>query len=292
VQEHLARRGSLLPWLRLVRVGTLFSPAADVVAGLCLADHGWSVEAVRAVAASVLLYAAGMVLNDCADRAEDARLRPERPLPSGQIRPGAALALGAALCGASLLVAPWRLWYAAMAALVVLYDFLLKRHPLGAVVAMGTLRALNLLAGAVVTTRAAPEQGHVLGAALAYGVYVAAVTVLGMFEDARRIAPRAALAVQTVPPLCAVGALGFLPERWPALGIGLALAVAFSVRLRRQGDRWDRTAIRASMTWLLLGTMLFTSLCCLGAGRPVESAAVAAAVLPARWIARRIAPLT
>ncbi len=58
----------LLPFLRLLRAGTLFSPAADVLAGTCIAAAAqgaavWSLDVVRAVAASVLVYAAGMVLN-------------------------------------------------------------------------------------------------------------------------------------------------------------------------------------------------------------------------------------
>jgi len=65
----------LLPYLRLIRAGTLFSPAADVVAGLCLAGGVWTVDAIRAALASVAIYGAGMVLNDHADRARDAVVR-------------------------------------------------------------------------------------------------------------------------------------------------------------------------------------------------------------------------
>ena len=84
------------PWLRLVRAGTLFSPAADVLACACLAGSPWSMDVARGAAASVLVYAAGMVLNDHADRREDAAHRPERPIPRGEIGPGAALAVGLA----------------------------------------------------------------------------------------------------------------------------------------------------------------------------------------------------
>ena len=46
--------------------------------------------------ASVLMYWSGMALNDWADREADAVERPERPIPSGRVRPGAALGLAAA----------------------------------------------------------------------------------------------------------------------------------------------------------------------------------------------------
>ena len=52
---------------------------------------------------------------------------------------------------------------------------------------------------------------------------------------------------------------------------------------------WDQAAIRRSMMFLLLGTMLYTGLLALAAGRPYEALAIVAAIAPARWIARRIA---
>ena len=44
-----------------------------------------------------------------------------------------------------------------------------------------------------------------------------------------------------------------------------------------------------SMTLLLLGTMLYTALLALAAGRPAEAVGIVLAILPARWISRRIA---
>jgi hypothetical protein len=62
----------------------------------------------------------------------------------------------------------------------------------------------------------------------------------------------------------------------------------FWLRIARTAN-WDQAAIRRSMTFLLLGTMLYTALLTLAAGRYLEAIAIAAAILPARWIARRIA---
>lgn len=280
----------LLPYLRLVRVGTLFSPAADVVAGLCLVSAAWSGDLVRAAVASVCVYAAGMVLNDHADRAEDARQRPERPIPSGQIPAYVALLLGAMLLAGGILLAPDRTWYAGLAALVVAYDYLLKKRLWLAALTMGTLRAGNLLAGAVVATGGSlPDDRAALAIALGYGLYIVAVTLLGGFEDDPTVRARAVVGVQSVPPLVVSLGLLTLPERTPAAWIGIALALWFGSRVRRQGEHWDQAAIRRSMTWLLLGTMVFTSLVCLGCGRPWEAVGIAAAILPARMISRRIA---
>ena len=57
--------------LRLLRVGTLFSPAADVAASAAMAGAPFDATLARAAAASVCLYAAGMAWNDIADRGVD-----------------------------------------------------------------------------------------------------------------------------------------------------------------------------------------------------------------------------
>jgi 4-hydroxybenzoate polyprenyltransferase len=283
----------LLPYLRLVRAGTLFSPGCDVAAGLCVLGLPWSADAGRAVLASILLYAAGMVWNDIADRHEDAGQRPERPLPSGEIGLPAAVAFATALLGAAVALSPCRLHHGILALLVLAYDFVLKRAPLPGAVAMAALRALNLMTAAALS--AAPAAAWLPGlaqplliAAICYGVYILAVTVLGIFEDAPQVGARAVVAVQAAPPIAALLALlSVQGGLWPAPALAIAPILWFA-RQNRGVATWDQRAIRRSMTFLLLGTMLFTALLCLAAGRPVDGLAIAACVVPARWIARRI----
>lgn len=97
-----------------------------------------------------------MALNDWADREEDAVERPHRPLPSGRIRPTAALAAACAFTGAGLTLAaragrPALAVATPLAATVWAYDLALKHTPTGPV-AMATARALDLLLGAAATT--------------------------------------------------------------------------------------------------------------------------------------------
>ncbi|MCA8944216.1 MAG: UbiA family prenyltransferase [Planctomycetes bacterium] len=279
----------MIAYLRLLRVGTLFSPAADVIAGACLVGTPWSMELVRAAAASVLVYGAGMVLNDHADRREDARQRPERPIPSGAVSAATALALGFALLAAGIAISPFVAFWATLAILVLAYDYLLKRSPALGACTMGALRGMNLLAGAVVATSTLPEDRMVWIAAGVYAAYIVAVTVLGIFEDEPKVRPRAVVAVQTVPPLTAPLVLLGLERPWPAAALGFVLAVLFARRVRGRGQDWNQAAIRQSMTWLLLGTMCYTSLLCLGSGRWLESVGIAAAIPIARSISKRIA---
>jgi hypothetical protein len=281
----------LLPLLRLVRVGTLFSPAADVVASSAIAGLPWSWTVVAAMFASTSLYAAGMVWNDVADRESDALLRPERPLPRGDVALPLAVALGTALLALGLWISPCRGYHGLIAALVLAYDFAGKRLAWLGVLGMGTLRALNLaLALAFGGEQVAPGSAKsVLIAAVCYGLYIIAVTILGIFEDLPHVRARAVAAVQAAAPLCACCGLWVVQGHlWPAPALAAVPTLWFLQRIVRTVN-WDQAAIRRSMTFLLLGTMLYTALLALAAGRCVEAIAIGAAILPARWIARRIA---
>lgn len=284
----------LLPILRLLRIGTVFSPAADVAASGAVLGLPLDAALLRAAAASACLYAGGMVWNDVADRREDAVHRPERPLPRGDVSLVAAVGLGMALFVAGLLLSPCRGHHAAIAALVLAYDFVAKHVVWLAALGMAALRAMNLATAhalpAALGAAVVPEASRQLWIACAcYAAYIAAVTILGAFEEEPNVRPRAVAAIQAAPPLAAwCGIAAVQGSFWPAPALALVPAVAF-LRRNAVARTWDRAAIRRSMTWLLLGTMLYTALLSLAAGRPYLAAAIAAATLPARWIARCIA---
>jgi 4-hydroxybenzoate polyprenyltransferase len=162
----------------------VFSALGDPVAGLLLdADDVAPGLASRLSAASAMLYLAGMALNDLADREEDARERPERPIPSGAVSPRAAAVIGGSLLLGGVLVAHRggaRWTGPALAAMIVAYDFQLKRSPTLGPAAMGACRALSLLMGVeasrgVVTGRGAEG-------ALLLGAYVAGLTLIARGE--------------------------------------------------------------------------------------------------------------
>lgn len=291
---------ALLPYLRLLRAGTLFSPGCDVLAGACVlaftarTPMPEGLVLARAVAASVALYASGMVANDVADVAEDRRQRPERPIPSGAVSRAAATYLFAILLAASLLLSPCPMWHGAMAVLVLGYDFVWKSRPLLAALTMGALRAANLgTAIGVALAQAGPESGStlptpVVTACACYGIYVFAVTILGHYEDLPNVAARAVAAIQTAPPLAALGGLlAVQGGLWPAPALALVPIVWFARRNRRR-TQWDQAAIRESMGYLLLGTMLYTALLALAASRWLEALAIAACIPAARAVGKRL----
>ncbi len=285
----------LLPILRLLRIGTVFSPIADVVAGAAVAGLPLQATVARAAVASGLLYAAGMVWNDVADRRLDAEQRPERPLPRGDVSVPFACGLGGMLLVLAVVLSPCRHYHGLLAALVLAYDFAGKRVAWLGVLGMACLRGLNLamalaIAAATEATLDPDRARDLVIAAWCYGAYIAAVTILGIFEDEPSVSPRAISAVQTAPPIVAlVGIVTVQNGLWPAPAFAVLPLLVF---LRRNAQRrsWDQAAIRRSMGWLLLGTMLYAALLTWAAGQPIVAAAIAAAILPARRIARVIAP--
>ena len=284
-------RPRLLPVLRLCRIGMWFSPAADVLAGAAVAEVAFDGAVARAMLASMLLYGAGMVWNDIADRKLDAIQRPERPLPRGDLSPTFAAILGVALLGAGLAVTPCLAHHALIASLVMFYDFLGKRLEWLAALNMGTLRALNLGTGLQLAAADAPETARraLLLAALCYGIYIVAVTIVGIFEDTPSVRARAVSTVQAAPPIVAFAGVAVVQGGiWPAPAIAAIPAIWF-LRRNARSKEWSQASIRQSMMYLLLGTMLYTSLLALAAGAWLASLAIAAAIPAARKIARVIA---
>lgn len=280
----------LLSVLRLCRIGTWFSPAADVLASSAIAQIVLGVDVVRAMLASVLLYGAGMVWNDIADRKVDSVQRPERPLPQKDLSMTFAVTFGIALLAGGMLLSPCRLHHGLIAALVLVYDFLSKRAVWLGALNMGVLRGLNLATGMALASEPLPPEARqsLLIAAGCYGIYIVAVTIVGIFEDTPSVRGRAVAAVQTAPPIVAFAGIAAVQGGlWPAPAFA-ALPILWFLRRNSSTVEWTQASIRGSMMYLLLGTMLYTSFLTWAAGRWPEALGIALAIPIARKIARRI----
>lgn len=171
---------------------------ADVAMGVLFVQPALQLKLADAcvlgllIAASTLLYAAGVVLNDVFDFQRDADERPERPLPSGRVSRDAArrlgwtlLLAGAALAGpVALIVRDFRPVVVAglLAGCIVLYNVWLKRTPLGPL-AMGGCRMLNVLLGMSVAATAWQAQHWLVAGAI--GTYIVGVTWFARTEAGR-----------------------------------------------------------------------------------------------------------
>lgn len=198
----LSAAGRLRAWAELLRVPAVFTVPGDALAGAAAAGVRPGRRSILAVGASLCLYEAGMALNDWADRKEDAVARPHRPLPSGRIRPGSALAAAGVLTAAGLALAaragrPALAVAVPLAATVWAYDLRLKHTPAGPA-AMACARSLDLLLGAAA---AAGTVRPALAPAAVLGGHTYAVTL---------VSRREAEGGSTAAPLAALAATGLL----------------------------------------------------------------------------------
>ena len=188
------KRGAFA-WLQIVRAPNVFTAPPDVIAGWLLAAGGSVAALALLIAASVCLYAAGMVLNDVYDVEQDATERPHRPIPSGRIARETARKIGFALLVAGVGFAAlvgfidgrWTPTFVALilASSVWLYDVWAKRTPAGPLF-MGACRGLNVLLGAAAAEGIA-QPARVAAAGL--GVYIAGVTWFARTEAKRSSRP-------------------------------------------------------------------------------------------------------
>lgn len=197
---------------RLLRLSLAPTALADIAAGTVLGAGAWPHGAAPflLMLASACVYHGGMALNDWADRGEDVRANPGRPIPSGALSARAALTLALALLLLGPLlataVAPRAgLVLAGVAACAALYD-LAGRGAWRGPLLLGLCRAGNLGTGLAFASTLAPVRPALLLAPFAYGLYVFLVSRLARLEDVEsdRLA-------------------GFHPARW-IVGAGLVLA--------------------------------------------------------------------
>jgi 4-hydroxybenzoate polyprenyltransferase len=243
----------------LVRLPAALSVPGDTLAGMSSSASGIVPDRRLAMpAASVLLYWAGMALNDYADRDLDLLERPERPIPSGRVLPGEALALAAGLSVAGVATAAWAGGRPAAGAALALvstvwaYDLVLKNGPAGPA-AMATARALDVVLGAAV---AGPGGTRSMGLrpAVAVGLHTAGVTLLSRGEVHGSDATRAGTA--TAATLLAAATAASVGRRRP-LALGLASAYAIAVTraqmaaVRSPDARTVRTATGAGIRGLV-----------------------------------------
>ncbi len=218
-------------YLQLLRLPNVFTAMADVLLGFLFTHRGLEPfgEFALLLAASSLMYLAGMALNDVFDLEQDTRERPSRPLPSARISLVAARGLGFGLLAAGLALG----WAAsgltgdvrsgvvatALAAMVFLYDRVLKRTPLGPL-AMGACRTLNVLLGMSAADDVWQPVNWVV--AVAIGLYIVGVTIFARKEAARSLRPQlvlglgvmiAGLALLTSLPAWATG------REWPPIDV-------------------------------------------------------------------------
>jgi len=289
--------------LRLVRPPNVFTAFADALAGLLIL-RGLGVTAApgagRVILASGCLYLAGIVLNDVFDREIDARERPTRPIPKGEIGVRFAALLGAALmlAGVGLAASVGRspaIVAAALAGCILAYDGGLKHTRVGPLV-MGACRGLDvtmaLSTGLALYGRWPPLA--IAGPAV-LALYITGLTYIARDEVDGNTTRRArtglvvigAVALAALAGLAVAAGLPRSPLAWPWVALALGLA------WRNWAPVWHRhdgpSTGRAIGGGIMLVPVIDATLAAV-AGCPILALGVLALIAPALVLKQFFSP--
>lgn len=289
-------RGGVGVALRLGRVSNLPTVWSNTVAGAVLGgaalDGGpgggpGGGALLPVMLAFSLLYVAGMYLNDAFDRGIDARERPGRPIPAGQVTAGTVFAAGFAMLAAGVLLLGLHGLAAlaaglALAGVIVAYDMHHKGNPLSPVV-MAACRAL-VYAGAALALGGGFPAAAAVGAGLLL-CYVIGLTYAAKMEAANAVGALWPLGVLAVPFV--VVPLAF-PVGAVALGLLVVLAAWAGLALSWLLVPGRRNVPRA-VGALIAGIALLDGVLVAAAGHPLLGLLAAAACPLTHLFQRRIA---
>ncbi len=251
---------------KLGRVSNLPTVWTNVLAGVVLA--GGPVEVPKLVVLALLatlLYVAGMFLNDAFDAEFDAKHRPERPIPAGEVTRATVLRWGLILLDLGLALAlllglPALLAALATAAAIVIYD-LHHKQVVYAPVLMGLCRVGLYSIAAFTVVDCPPTQVWV--GALALLSYVVGLTFVAKHESGEATLVRFAPLLGLFGPLVlALPLLGGSIEQ-QVLFVGCVMWVLRSIRLARSGSP---PLIRSGVVSLIAGIALVDAMMIAGAG--------------------------
>ena len=224
------RRPRWRAYLLLARVSNLPTVWTNVLAGMMAASRVLDTPLfVRTAFAVSLFYVGGMFLNDAFDAGSDAALRPERPIPRGDVTRGEAYGVGSLSIAGGLVIASTSLITlalgVALAAAIVFYDSWHKGVAIAPMV-MGLCRGLVYCLGAAAV-------GGVNAAAVAGAtvmlIYVTALTLVAKSAgaNARWLVPLMIAAISLVDA-------AFIAIVTSSLALAFAAAVAFPLTLLLQ----------------------------------------------------------
>ncbi|HTS51961.1 MAG TPA: UbiA family prenyltransferase [Burkholderiales bacterium] len=280
--------------LRLGRISNLPTVWTNTLVGVALAG-GSALDArvpVLLVAAS-LFYVGGMFLNDAFDREFDARSRPDRPIPAGQVTPGTVFGAGFAMLAAGVLLlvvagyafADGTQWRAPVCGLllagaIVLYDAHHKDNPLSPVL-MGVCRVLVYFSAALAIS--AVLQPALLLAAVVLLCYLIGLTYTAKREHLNELGSVWPLAALAVPLIYGVVMALRSPPAWPFLLLlgGWVLYALWLLRRRGPGD------VPRAVVSLIAGISLVDAVILCGAGA-VELSIVAVAAFLLTMASQRV----
>ncbi|CAN5187046.1 hypothetical protein BH18THE2_BH18THE2_09810 [soil metagenome] len=186
----------LRQYLLLIRAPNLFTVPSNIMSGyfaVTPANNADLGQLLSLIISSVFLYISGIVLNDYFDIEVDRKERPNRPLVSGRITKRSALIIaGASIITANILafLASWTslLVSASLTAVIIAYNYRLKRNAVSNPLTMASARFLNVVLGGSSTLGLSliMHQTHtvLVFVGISLFLYTAAISVLSRKEIA------------------------------------------------------------------------------------------------------------
>jgi hypothetical protein len=271
--------------LRLGRVSNLPTVITNVLAGCMLSSTDFSLAVYAGLCGVMTLaYVGGMYLNDAFDREFDARVRPERPIPSGEVSAKRVFTLGFGMLGLAVvgvqLITIRGAGGSALGAVssmlglvgaIVFYDLYHKQNPFSPVV-MGLCRVLVYLTAGLCVATWPPSTPLVWGAValLGYLIGLSYAAKQENFGEVKNVWPLVLLALPC---------LSVIWVRDPVSGVLLAVFAAWtlyalSFLVRKRGRNIPRAIgyFIAGISLLdgtliaLVGAPLLGASCVLGCG--------------------------
>lgn len=171
-------------WAELLRLPNLFTVPGDILLGWCLGGMRGGVPFLPIVA-SLCLYAAGLLWNDCFDASIDAKERPRRPIPSGRVSRSSVFLIACLLAAIGILMS-WTGYPIAivLTGTILFYNLLAKHLPWIGVITMGCCRGLNIYLGLAATwpLYRAPLPSCFMWAFLFFTAYIVLVSIIARNE--------------------------------------------------------------------------------------------------------------
>jgi len=218
-----ATRKTLSNYAQLMRISNLPTCLANVLTGTAIGMQFGQATFAKVAALTIAVccyYCGGMILNDLCDLKYDSKYRQNRPIASGAISVGFALAITIVLFFSATFIvtaiAQHALLYAcALLACIILYDILHKKFPVS-IVFMGGCRAMVYITVAVAVAEPSESAAAIkmcLPFAIILALYTIGITVIARMENQERLDWRKWLSIAI--PLSVFGILFFVRPSVP-----------------------------------------------------------------------------
>jgi len=281
--------------VRLGRISNLPTVWTNVLVGALLAGGSLTDPHLPLLMLALsLFYVGGMFLNDAFDREFDARHRPERPIPSGQVSARQVFVIGFGLLAIGMVgvagasrgpdgIPEWRALAssAALAVAIVVYDAHHKGNRLSPLV-MGLCRVFVYLTAAFSLAMVLPTA--VVLAAIALLCHLIGLTYIAKQEHLNRIGNLWPLGFLAVPVLYGSALAVSAPIVWLPLALYAGVLV-FALNLLQRRARGD---VPRAVVTLIAGMSVLDAVVLAGAGLVLPAAlAVIAFMLTLalqRWV--------